>query len=386
MPRLTYFDIIKGIAIFMVVMGHVLTMCVRDIDAAVLFKMIKNIHMPLFFFISGFFTYKVTAEGQPFALPRLGQRAMQLLVPFLVVSALWIWYFPHSGLRSPIVSTFYGLYSDVWKNGYWFTLVLFEIFLVYWTTAIAYRAYKPHKPYGSPKTYGEIAIAVVIWVILCAIQLLVPGEITRWASWEFVAAYYPVFMLGIFARKHREWFLPWVQQGSTMTVAIILGAVLIYLMMYPWEFPFMAWWGIPLVLPPLLHAALVPIAFGTVIPWTQTGTSQQHVTNLAPPQQDGSRAALAPTSGALAPTWGQRYWILLGKESLAIYLLHYFFLFPLTSLQEPLRALALGFTPTFVVAAVVAFIVIGLVLGVNYIIQKSPLLALLLTGKPIKKL
>ncbi|MCC8175870.1 MAG: acyltransferase family protein [Bacteroidales bacterium] len=366
MPRLTYFDVIKGIAIFMVVMGHVLTMCVRDIDAAVLFKMIKNIHMPLFFFISGFFTYKVTAEGRPFALPRLGQRAQQLLIPFIVVSALWIWYFPHSGLQSPIESTFHGLYSDVWKNGYWFTLVLFEIFLIYWVTAKAYGAYRADKPHKALS--GEIVIAVVIWVALCAIQLLVPGEATRWASWEFVAAYYPVFMLGIFARKYRDWFLPWVQRGTTMTVAIICGAVLIYLLMYPWEFPFMAWWGIPLVIPPLLHAALVPIAFGTVIPWTQTGAS---------PQQEGSRPA---------PTWCQRYWILLGKESLAIYLLHYFFLFPLTSLQEPLRALSLGFTPTFVVASVVAFIVIALVLGVNYIIQKSPQLALLLTGKPLKRL
>lgn len=31
-------DLLKGIAIFMVVMGHVLTMCIRDIDAATLFK------------------------------------------------------------------------------------------------------------------------------------------------------------------------------------------------------------------------------------------------------------------------------------------------------------------------------------------------------------
>lgn len=30
--RLPYFDILKGIAIFMVVMGHVLTMCVHEID------------------------------------------------------------------------------------------------------------------------------------------------------------------------------------------------------------------------------------------------------------------------------------------------------------------------------------------------------------------
>ena len=58
--RLHYFDVLKGLAIFMVVIGHVLTMCIRDIDSAVLFKLVEKIHMPLFFFISGYFTYKVT--------------------------------------------------------------------------------------------------------------------------------------------------------------------------------------------------------------------------------------------------------------------------------------------------------------------------------------
>ena len=42
-------DLLKGIAIFMVVMGHVLTMCIRGIDSAALFKIIGEVHMPLFF-------------------------------------------------------------------------------------------------------------------------------------------------------------------------------------------------------------------------------------------------------------------------------------------------------------------------------------------------
>ncbi|MGM9851956.1 MAG: acyltransferase family protein [Muribaculaceae bacterium] len=52
--RLHHFDMLKGIAIAMVVMGHVLTMCIRDIDSAVAFKIISKTHMPVFFFISGY--------------------------------------------------------------------------------------------------------------------------------------------------------------------------------------------------------------------------------------------------------------------------------------------------------------------------------------------
>lgn len=44
--RLHHFDMLKGIAIAMVVMGHVITMCIRDIDSAAAFKIIPNTHIP----------------------------------------------------------------------------------------------------------------------------------------------------------------------------------------------------------------------------------------------------------------------------------------------------------------------------------------------------
>ena len=61
--RIEYFDLLKGIAIFMVVMGHALTMCVRGLDAAFLFKLIGQVHMPVFFFISGYLTYKANTDS-----------------------------------------------------------------------------------------------------------------------------------------------------------------------------------------------------------------------------------------------------------------------------------------------------------------------------------
>ena len=63
-PRLRYFDMLKGVAIFLVVMGHVITMCVREIDRATLFKLIEHIHMPLFFFVSGWFTFRLVENGK----------------------------------------------------------------------------------------------------------------------------------------------------------------------------------------------------------------------------------------------------------------------------------------------------------------------------------
>ena len=129
-PRMHYMDLLKGIAIFMVVMGHVLTICIRDIDAATIFKIIGEVHMPIFFFISGWFTYKATADGR-IRRPDLRRRAMQLIVPMVIVSTLWVLQFPYSGLRSPMAPGFEGLWTSEYKNGYWFTPVLFVIMALY---------------------------------------------------------------------------------------------------------------------------------------------------------------------------------------------------------------------------------------------------------------
>ena len=76
---------------------------------------------------------------------------------------------------------------------------------------------------------------------------------------------------------------------------------------------------------------------------------------------------------------------LLGNESLGIYLLHYFFLFPLTPLQEPMRMLGLTFMPSVMVSAFFAFFIILAALGANWAIGKNRVLAFLLIGKTVKK-
>lgn len=334
----------------MVVMGHVLTMCIRDIDRAVLFKIIGQVHMPLFFFISGYFTYKATAEGKDFAYPNLWLRFKQLIIPFLTVSTIWIYYFPLSGLRSPLDSTWHGLYFSEYKNGYWFTLCLFEIIVCYVATVFLMRRTK--------NLWGEIAMAAVIWAMIGFISLrIAPDGLRELLGLELVFSFFPAFMYGIIARKHREQFNKLITGKPIYTLSLAAAAVLMYIMMYNWEFGFMSIKPIVLCIPGLLHIFLVAVAIGTVKPWVE----KRYV--------DGT------------PSLAVGCWEYLGKESLAIYMLHYFFLFPMTSLQLPLKEMSLGIVPTFAVSVISAALIIAVTLIVSYIIQKSPLLGLLLTGK-----
>ena len=215
-PRLHYFDMLKGIAIFMVVMGHVLTMCVREIDRAAIFKFIGEVHMPLFFFISGWMAMRL-GEGGNVATPSLLPRAKRLLLPMLGASTLWLYYFPLSGLESPLVSTWEGLWSNEWKNGYWFTLVLFEIFAVYAAiTPLLSRC---------RNVWGGIAVTAAAWAVMLACQAIMPPMWVGISSLGLAATFFPIFMAGALAKKHKDGFGRICESSGAVTAALIVTAL-----------------------------------------------------------------------------------------------------------------------------------------------------------------
>lgn len=346
--RLHHFDILKGIAIFMVIMGHIITMCIRDIDNAVLFKFVEKMHMPMFFFISGYFSYKVLENGN-LAIPKLGVRVKQLLIPFFVMSTLWIYYFPHSGLQSPFVSTWEGLYTSIGKNGYWFTLCLFEIILIYSVMTLFLSRCKTLSM--------RVAVILISWLLLGYLsKYLLPEEVNNIIGLPLVFEFYPVFMFGALAHSEREKFDKITKDSTWITISMIIGAFLMYYVCWSWEF------SLPAecldVSKQLLYICVIIIAVAVVKSWCIQSYTDKH-----------------PNGSVMA-----RMWEYVGSKSLAIYVLHYFFLFPMAILQEPLREMNLNIVPTLVVAAIVATIIIVVVLGINYIIGHSKLLALLMTG------
>ena len=344
-PRLEYFDVLKGLAIFLVVMGHVLTISIRGIDSAFSFKLIGEIHMPVFFFISGFFTYKII-DTKDFATPNLKQRFLQLIVPFVVVSALWVWFYTHSRLESPFDAHISSLYADTSKHGYWFTLCLFEIILIYAGLSYIFRLIT--------NQIIQILITISIWILLGALALyILPERIGNILSLINVCQFFPIFMVGVFAKKNQNCYNRAIGNSWIYTASLIVFCPVLYYTCYYWEFPSIPA-GFVYITRCILHITFVCVAITAVKAWLDKTTPQNKAV---------------------------RIFSYLGKESLAIYLLHYFLLFPMSFMQEPLREMGLGLVPTFVVAAAVASIIIALVLIINHIIGRSKLLSLLLTGK-----
>lgn len=346
--RIHHFDMLKGVAMFMVVMGHVLAFCVREIDRATIFKVLEQVHMPLFFFVSGWFTYKLDDRGR-LILPRLLSRAVRLLLPMVVVSSIWVVYFPHSGVETPFASTFSELWTSAYKNGYWFTLVLFEIVLLY--AAIRPLLNRCRQWWASAAVIAA-TFAVLYWLNGLS------GRVGEVMSLGMVTAFAPVFFVGLLARRHRDGFERLADSSAAQTVSILVAAAAIYAACWSWEF------GLDgsqrMIAQVVSHPFLALVAYRLFRDW---GT-----------------AAFAPEASPIARGIA-RLWEYIGTQSLGIYLLHYFFLFPMGSVVRGwMTAMNVAWVPLGAFAALMAACIVAMVLIVIKIIKPSKLLSLLLTG------
>lgn len=89
MARIGYIDKLKGMAIMLVVMGHVAELGCGMSDTA--FNVMYNsFHMPLFMFLSGVFAFKsFRAYDWGEACAYLRKKALRVAVPFLTVGGIW---------------------------------------------------------------------------------------------------------------------------------------------------------------------------------------------------------------------------------------------------------------------------------------------------------
>lgn len=119
MERLVYIDILKGIAIIMVVMGHMFVPYTDYLQSPVN-QMIYSVHMPLFIFLSGFVFH--LSKGKNGIKTTVTKRVLSLLLPFFCFAAIYCF--------AKNISYTDMLLKNEMHNGYWFTLVLFEIILI----------------------------------------------------------------------------------------------------------------------------------------------------------------------------------------------------------------------------------------------------------------
>ena len=81
MKREQSIDILRGVAMCIVVFGHAIQTTYINADNMLLYRIITSIQMPLFMFISGYVTYNPERELN---ICWLSRRCKSLLVPFCI--------------------------------------------------------------------------------------------------------------------------------------------------------------------------------------------------------------------------------------------------------------------------------------------------------------
>lgn len=118
--RITYIDALKGLAIVLVVWGHIAEKCM-GVENTPFNYMYGSFHMPLFIFLSGLFAYKgMERTSWQYVATFLRKKAVRILLPFLVVGGFYSLIVEHS---------LTAVYSGV-MGGYWFLPALFICMLL----------------------------------------------------------------------------------------------------------------------------------------------------------------------------------------------------------------------------------------------------------------
>lgn len=201
-----FFDIAKGIGIILVVIGH----CIPDATAQggisspffkALHDIIYSFHMPLFFFIAGYFTGDNTGTIMNLCdkAERLRKRVNRLIIPYFVVG---LCYAPGKIVLSQFANKPYKI-SDFWKiligtnpmGELWFLYSLFIITLI--ALLLNNRISK---------------LGLVIMLIINLYAPLLP----------IVTGYIFYFFLGLFFKQHNFSF--W----KDINYRLLFGAVVLF--------------------------------------------------------------------------------------------------------------------------------------------------------------
>lgn len=144
--RLEYIDAMRGLAMVLVVVGHVFLFAFKDAGNALFRGLNAEIEVPLFFMVSGYLM-KVPEHRY---LSFFKKKAFLLCVPAAIFMAVYVWMNGYDYLSAWIDSA---------KYGYWFTFSLFEFIVLY--VALKYAARKI-----KPGFYAEQLLLFVISVVI----------------------------------------------------------------------------------------------------------------------------------------------------------------------------------------------------------------------------
>ena len=326
--RVEFIDSLKGFLILSVVMCHVAGYCIGIQDDIMSFQPIMfEFRNPPFFFISGFLAYKTgVVWNEQYTFTILKKKFQVIVWPTIVFLLMLLYLHPSFNNRS-----FIRINNDIWF--YWFTLCLFLFFFFY--SIIEYLIYK--------SKCGKIAENTIL-LLLGALSYLffsvqsiyerIPLEPeTKYLLGMINWGYFFFFTLGVLAKKNLHYF-----ETTTNNQFFIGLCVLVFVLFNVFHQP--------LIDHHFNLYRIVTYLTGIILVFVFFKTTQ-------------------------LPLLIKKFFILSGRRTLDIYLIHYFLLplalYPNTSIfrETPMPILELVVTILISLAIIAMSLLISCVLRIS---------------------
>ena len=366
-PRLGWLDALRGFTMLLVVTNHVALksfgMQIRWSAALQFFLLFR---MPLFFFISGFLAYKASRIWNAHTLGELTLKKLRVqIIPTAVFFLLFLAMIP----TTPFIDSLNEALASSMKAGYWFTLVLLYMLLTFYLFSYVeskiFRGYEGTGARGSENTPAPPILIILLFIIsLCLFETCYlprqfswamghkgpPNEFMNYSSLVEMIRYFPFFLYGAIVHRYWEraqrlmdsrWFFP----------VVVLLALITTIEVIKWHYFRLEWASLPHTLAMFLLLTMVFMFF-------------RHYSDFFSDKTVLGR--------------GLQF---IGRRTLDIYLLHYFFLPKLPMVGEFFRVNRHNFILDTTAALAVALVVVAFCVITSQLLRVSPFLKKYLFGR-----
>ena len=223
--RNQFVDIMRGIAMLLVVLGHTMTGCTTDAETSFLFNIVWSLQMPLFILISGYVTrYSRDIQDVAGLWKFVKRRTIAYLLPWLVWSLL---------VRGIIFGegNFLNVKWLLWHmdSGYWFLATIWTISMIFGLSNFLAR--KIAKESGIKRQLFILAFYLVGLAVLAAIGLV--AGLSFFAI-KLTLYYMPFYFAGYLYGQYRDWIMEikWSKTAVDIVIAVCLAIWLFIMTRY----------------------------------------------------------------------------------------------------------------------------------------------------------
>ena len=203
--RIGYIDALRGFTMILVVFSHIYLPNVTPLN-----QFLVNIRMPLFFFISGFISFRMEQSWSGTeTISRIGSKVRTMIIPALVVGLIYT-------IINGGVDISYFFTHDR-KMGYWFTFALFNMLIIY------YIARWLHTRRGKVSLNAFVKRLYILGIIFCVAlsDLSMLGDAGNVLTLGLTFKYFHFFAFGALCSCKREWFERIFENRAKMTVVVV---------------------------------------------------------------------------------------------------------------------------------------------------------------------